>query len=1185
LELFGEVMSQQGGSTGAESTAATESMSSLPPAVDKMEDGNSAAEVASVDGDSMVIDLQEQAASVAEDVIVETPVSQPITVQPTEPTQPSPAHDYQQASTINTQAIQRISTGLVSTSAQQFAAVAPLEAGSLGHQLTSPQLPAPLAILSSVDQQHMAASSSSAAGAIVIAGGQPSQQQQQLQTMCQQFIQSTATQHVTATTDCSLVAGISSNPVYAAGPTQIMCSSETAAAAVQSQMEVALACHQQFIGSGQTFQGLQPGQNFQSLQTAQAFQGLQSGPTFQGLPNAIQGPLMALPQTLQVIQATPQQFVQQQFQQQQQQQYMFQTNPIQTFQPVPTAVSLSAPRSVAKSPSILPIAPQSVSVARVSSAPLSVAAKGSTVQVPHIHTTVSASKPQQQQQPQQQNTSFVIGQLAAAGMMQNTNMTQQTILPQQPRAISLCQVQQPLNLGQVGQQLQFGQPLSLGQVNQPLTFGPAGQPFTLGHVNQTLNLSQVNQVIGNAGQIRFATMPNFGFNTGGQLIGGAGQTILNFQNVPLMQQQLLTSQPTAILGSQPLYIRTAEPFVQQQTPAIAVANVQTVTPIRNVIVPPTVQPTQPRRLQVQPNNAIAPSSAPSVAAKLPAASAVSSSVAMPAAGTKSSPKLVKPHPHIATTVSPVVPKTVVPASAATSGMTHHISAPTCTQTSVRHSKPTMSVSVMPKTTLASITAISVTATSSNIAIAPLTSTVQASQTASCCSSTTVTSPVVSVSMVNLTCPVDLPIPSLPETGKKNEPVSTSISSPKSASVPDKFSCDPIKVDKIKEDSVGIEEPKVIAPATPTKTTAASKHRKPKILTHVIEGFIIQEASEPFPVQGSSLISQLWPPKIPSTTDDGYSSPKSEKESDDGDDEEISDHAAAAAAADGDDGADGGLTKRLKLENESMEDSKSQVAVPAMSRLSLLPTVTSTPVGHVDPRLAAQVDPRLVCEFCGKRDFVNNLTRSRRFCSVTCSKRFSAYSMRKSADGSVIGRPSPQATTSKQSRRTFATGLTRTGTVTTTSSGLTGPTTPVLVGQIQSAVSSDPRVSASANSCTQSDVTEAMTSHAAGVAPGDSSSVSSQSPPALERVERVIEKDSAEDGVLIPARPLAQWGVRDVYDFIRTLPGCGMYADEFRQQEIDGSALMLLKEDHLMMTMNVKLGPALKICSRINSLKD
>lgn len=65
----------------------------------------------------------------------------------------------------------------------------------------------------------------------------------------------------------------------------------------------------------------------------------------------------------------------------------------------------------------------------------------------------------------------------------------------------------------------------------------------------------------------------------------------------------------------------------------------------------------------------------------------------------------------------------------------------------------------------------------------------------------------------------------------------------------------------------------------------------------------------------------------------------------------------------------------------------------------------------------------------------------------------------------------------------------------------------------------------------------------------------------------------------------QFQVQEVYDFIRTLPGCSMYADDFLQQEIDGSALMLLKEDHLMTTMNVKLGPALKICSKISSLKE
>lgn len=45
------------------------------------------------------------------------------------------------------------------------------------------------------------------------------------------------------------------------------------------------------------------------------------------------------------------------------------------------------------------------------------------------------------------------------------------------------------------------------------------------------------------------------------------------------------------------------------------------------------------------------------------------------------------------------------------------------------------------------------------------------------------------------------------------------------------------------------------------------------------------------------------------------------------------------------------------------------------------------------------------------------------------------------------------------------------------------------------------------------------------------------------------------------------------------------AEEFRSQEIDGQALLLLTEDHLVSAMNLKLGPALKLHAHINSLKD
>ncbi|GBL70274.1 Polyhomeotic-like protein 3, partial [Araneus ventricosus] len=62
-------------------------------------------------------------------------------------------------------------------------------------------------------------------------------------------------------------------------------------------------------------------------------------------------------------------------------------------------------------------------------------------------------------------------------------------------------------------------------------------------------------------------------------------------------------------------------------------------------------------------------------------------------------------------------------------------------------------------------------------------------------------------------------------------------------------------------------------------------------------------------------------------------------------------------------------------------------------------------------------------------------------------------------------------------------------------------------------------------------------------------------------------------------------VTDVVDFVRDMPGCSDYADEFRAQEIDGQALLLLKEDHLMSLMSMKLGPALKVCAKINSMRD
>jgi len=65
----------------------------------------------------------------------------------------------------------------------------------------------------------------------------------------------------------------------------------------------------------------------------------------------------------------------------------------------------------------------------------------------------------------------------------------------------------------------------------------------------------------------------------------------------------------------------------------------------------------------------------------------------------------------------------------------------------------------------------------------------------------------------------------------------------------------------------------------------------------------------------------------------------------------------------------------------------------------------------------------------------------------------------------------------------------------------------------------------------------------------------------------------------------KWNVQQVCDFIKKLPGCSDYVEDFALQEIDGQALMLLQADHLMSAMSIKLGPALKICEQVKVLKD
>lgn len=82
------------------------------------------------------------------------------------------------------------------------------------------------------------------------------------------------------------------------------------------------------------------------------------------------------------------------------------------------------------------------------------------------------------------------------------------------------------------------------------------------------------------------------------------------------------------------------------------------------------------------------------------------------------------------------------------------------------------------------------------------------------------------------------------------------------------------------------------------------------------------------------------------------------------------------------------------------------------------------------------------------------------------------------------------------------------------------------------------------------------------------------------------KNDVENGETPPIEEhvMLKWSVTQVCDFIKNLPGCSDYAEDFKLQEIDGQALLLLKENHLVSAMGMKLGPALKIVSKIESMR-
>ncbi|KAB1254278.1 Polyhomeotic-like protein 1 [Camelus dromedarius] len=300
-----------------------------------------------------------------------------------------------------------------------------------------------------------------------------------------------------------------------------------------------------------------------------------------------------------------------------------------------------------------------------------------------------------------------------------------------------------------------------------------------------------------------------------------------------------------------------------------------------------------------------------------------------------------------------------------------------------------------------------------------------------------------------------------------------------------------------------------APAAPPPTLAMVSRQmgdskppqaivKPQILTHIIEGFVIQEGAEPFPVGCSQLLKESEKPL----------------------------HT--------------GLTTGL---NENQAGG---------------PLGGDSPSAELDKKAAL-----LKCEYCGKYAPAEQFRGSKRFCSMTCAKRYNvscSHQFRlkrkkmkefQEANYARVRRRGPRRSSSDIARAKIQGKRHR--------------------GQEDSSRGSDNSSYDEALSPTS----PGPLSVRAGHGERDLGNPSTAPPtPELHGINPVFLSSN-------PSR----WSVEEVYEFIASLQGCQEIAEEFRSQEIDGQALLLLKEEHLMSAMNIKLGPALKICAKINVLKE
>ncbi|CAN2387953.1 Polyhomeotic homolog 2 (Drosophila) [Pristimantis euphronides] len=310
--------------------------------------------------------------------------------------------------------------------------------------------------------------------------------------------------------------------------------------------------------------------------------------------------------------------------------------------------------------------------------------------------------------------------------------------------------------------------------------------------------------------------------------------------------------------------------------------------------------------------------------------------------------------------------------------------------------------------------------------------------------------------------------------------------------------------------------------------------KPQILTHVIEGFVIQEGAQPFPSHRSRAVLEV------------------------------------------------GRSSLLVGPKEKHQQVSPPEKLPQQDTNT---TTTTTDSEMEETFVAASKDegdpPKLKCELCGRVDFEYKFKRSKRFCSMACAKRYNVGCTKRVGlfhpDRSKLQKPGG----AKHSRRRSRKGTLQSPSTESTLQ-MSEPITPISMTPLTTTSNLK-----HGNSQEDSSRCSDNSSYEEPLSPMSASSTLSRqrhNDGGLELTDLHGGNMLTGNHNFLPSDP-TKWNVEDVYEFIRSLPGCQEISEEFRAQEIDGQALLLLKEDHLMSTMNIKLGPALKLYARISMLKD